>query len=223
MKKYLFLTVLIFLTPCTTPAQLDIPYYKQTGPSCTQSQMLMTIKYFYPDKQITLEDLDKRTGRQPKQWTWFSQAMPVLAEERLDAHYYSLTPYQKLTPEFINKYYGDDGPLINSVTNWESLRNSIEFLKTSNRYQHKKLDWAEIEKAFQNKNVILMIIDYKVLINTPGPCAGHGVTITNIDKTHVTFHNSALGPNQVAEKEQFIKAWNAPCADNDVIIIKGRL
>ena len=68
-----------------------------------------------------------------------------------------------------------------------------------------------------------MIIDYRVLINESGPCAGHGVTITNIDKTLVTFHNSALDPNQVAEKEQFIKAWNAPCADNDVIIIKGKL
>lgn len=156
------------------------------------------------------------------QWTWFSQALPVLVEEGLDAYYYSLTPYQNLTPTFINEFYGDDGPLINGVTNWESLTKSIEYLNQNpNRYQETKLDWSEIEQAFQNKFVILMIVDYNVLINKQGSYAGHGVTITDINQTHVTFHNSNQGPNQIAEKQQFQKAWNAPGTDNDVIIIKG--
>ena len=223
MKKCVLFIAIILSISCTISAQIDIPFHKQTGPSCVQSQMLMAIKYFFPEKQINQEDLDKKTGRQPKQWTRFAQAVPVLIQEGLDVYYYSLAPYQNFSPEYINEYYGDNGPLINSVTNWKSLKNSIDFLKTSNRYQHKKLNWAEIEKAFKNKYVILMIIDYNVLNNRSGSYAGHGVTITDISQTHITFHNSALGPNQAAEKERFIKAWNAPGTDNDVIIIKGKL
>lgn len=222
MKKWLILPILFFLVACTT--QLDIPYHQQQGPSCVQSQMLMAIKYYYPDSQLTQADLDQRTGRNPNQWTWFSQAMPVLIEENLDAYYYSLTPYEDLNEETVNQIYGSDGPFINSVTNWQALENSIEFLNNNpDRYQKIKLSWQEVEEAFQNKYVILMIIDYNVLTIGLSTYAGHGVTITNINQTHVTFHNSALGPNQIAEKQKFIEAWNAPGTDNDIIVIKGKL
>jgi len=223
MKKWLILLTLLLIS-CTAATQLDIPYQKQQGPSCVQSQMLMAIKYYYPESTLTQADLDQRTGRNPDQWTWFSQAMPVLIEENLDAYYYSLTPYEDLNPETVNQIYGDDGPFINSVTNWPALKSSIEFLNQNpERYQKAKLSWQEVEEAFKNKYIILMIIDYNVLTMGLSTYAGHGVTITNINQTHVTFHNSDLGPNQVAEKQRFIDAWNAPGTDNDVIIIKGKL
>ena len=76
---------------------------------------------------------------------------------------------------------------------------------------------------FKKDYVILMIIDINVLNAVEGGYAGHGVTITKIDKTHVVFHNSILGPNQVATKERFLEAWNAPGTDNDAIIVKGKL
>ncbi len=150
--------------------------------------------------------------------------MPTLIEEGLDAYYYSLTPYENLTPETVNQIYGDDGPFIQSVTNWPALENSIEFLNNNpDRYQKTKLSWAEVEQAFSQGHVLLMIIDYNVLTSGAKIYAGHGVTITNINQTHVTFHNSDLGPNQIAEKSKFIEAWNAPGTDNDIIIIKGKL
>jgi len=226
MKKAVILFCVLFLTACAvSQTELDIPYHKQTGPSCVQSQMLMAIRYYYPERQITQAELDERTGRESGQWTWFSQAMPVLEEEGLNAYYYSLTPYENLTPDFINQYYGEDGPLINSVTNWESLEKSIEFLKNNpNRYSHKKLEWLEIENFFKNRYVILMIIDYNTLTGQPEKSyAGHGVIITKINETHVVFHNSDLGPNQAAGKDKFIEAWNAPGTDNDAIIVKGKL
>ena len=70
---------------------------------------------------------------------------------------------------------------------------------------------------------MLMIIDYNVIRGAKGSYAGHGVTITNINQTHVLYHNSNLGPNQAALKEDFIAAWNAKGTDNDVIVVKGRL
>lgn len=226
MKKTLILiTAFIFLLACSSQTEpLNIPFYKQQGPSCVQAQMRMALKYYYPEQEYTQTTLDQLTKRQNNQWTWFSQAIPVLVNEGLDAYYYSKTPYENLTPEFVNQFYGEDGPFINSVTNWPALEESIEFLKTSDRYQNKKLDWQEVEKSFQKGHVILMIIDHNVLIGQPEkPYAGHGITITYINQTHVVFHNSQGNPSQTAEKSQFQKAWNAKGTDNDVIIIKGKL
>lgn len=227
MKKLLLLTALIFLIACAVPEkQLDIPYHRQEGPSCVQSQMAMAIMYHYPERQITQAELDERTGRGPEQWTWFSQAMPVLIEEGLDAYYYSLSPYDNLNEETIIDVYGpEDGELIKSVTNWEALEKSLEFLRQNpERFESRKLDWSEVEEFFNQGDVILMIIDYNVLVGYPErPYSGHGITITKINATHVVFHNSALGPNQAALKEDFIRAWDAPGTDNDAIIIKGKL
>lgn len=227
MKKWLILSLLLFLAACAvTEKQLDIPYHRQEGPSCVQSQMAMAIKYYYPDNTITQAELDERTGRGPEQWTWFSQALPVLVEERLDAYYYSLSSYETLNENTIMELYGpEDGALINSVTNWEALEKSIEYLKNNpERFEARKLDWSEVEEFFEHGDVILMIIDYNVLVGHPElSYSGHGITITKINATHVVFHNSALGPNQAALKEDFIRAWDALGTDNDAIIIKGKL
>ncbi|MCK4590022.1 MAG: hypothetical protein KAT77_06260 [Nanoarchaeota archaeon] len=225
-KKWLILFCLLFLAACSVENQLDIPYHRQEGPSCVQSQMVMAIKYFYPDSTITQAELDQKTGRGPNQWTWFSQAMPVLIEEGLDAYYYSLSPYEELDEISVMEIYGpEDGELIKSVTNWEALENSIEYLRNNpERFEARKLEWSEVEDAFSKGYVMLMIIDYNVLMGHPEkPYAGHGVTITKIDSKNVVFHNSALGPNQAALKEDFIEAWDAPGTDNDAIVIKGKL
>ena len=73
MKKWLILLTLIFLTACSS--QLDIPYHQQEGPSCVQSQMLMAIKYYNPNSELTQQDLDQRTGRQQNQWTWLEKPL----------------------------------------------------------------------------------------------------------------------------------------------------
>ena len=227
-KLAIMLAVLLLITACVPQEQktmkMDIPFVKQKGPSCVPSQVTMALQHYYPEKGYTLQQIDDKIGRKEDKWAWFSQALPVLVEEGLNAYYYSITPYYQLTPEFVLEYYGqDDGELINEVTDWEELEKSINFLKTTNRHKKKKLSWQEIEMAFSNNNIILMIIDYNVLMNTPGRYAGHGVTITQINQTHVLFHNSAKGPNQKATKQDFIKAWDAPGTDNDAIIIRGKI
>lgn len=224
-EKVVILLVLVLVASCATITQhpLDIPYTQQKGPSCVPSQVTMALNYYFAERKYTLEQVDNMIGRTGEKWTWFSQALPVLVQEGLDPHYYSTTPYYQLTPEFVIEYYGsEDGGLINEVTDWPLLMQSIDFLKTSNSYTKKKLAWTSVESAFNKGDVILMIIDYNTVMGNPGLYSGHGVTITYINQTHVLFHNSARGPNQKALKQDFIDAWNAPGTDNDVIIIRGK-
>jgi hypothetical protein len=222
-KELVILLCLMVLTACAINAPLAIPYVKQSGPSCVPSQMTMALQYYFPERDYTLAQIDSMIGREEDKWTWFSQALPILTQEGLDAQYYSTTPYYQLTPEYILEYYGqDDGKLINGVTDWDQLHKSIDFLKTTNKYANLQLPWSEVEKAVNKDTVVLMIIDYNTLMGKPGLYSGHGVTITQITPTHVVFHNSNIGPNQVVEKQKFINAWNAPGTDNDIIIITGK-
>lgn len=224
-KELVILLFLVLATSCAavTRPPLDIPYTRQKGPSCVPSQVTMALNHYYPERQYTLEQVNSMIGRKGEKWTWFSQALPVLVQEGLDPYYYSTTPYYQLSPVFVLEYYGEeDGRLINEVTDWKQLNKSITFLKTTDRYENRKLTWQEVEQAFDRGNVILMIIDYNTVMGTPGLYSGHGVTITHINQTHVLFHNSARGPNQKALKQDFINSWNAPGTDNDVIIIRGK-
>ena len=228
MKRLLIIMLLIFAIGCVPEVkdteQLNIDFYQQKGPSCVPAQVLMALKYYYPEGDYNLEMIDEMIGRKADKWTWFSQALPVLVNEGLDAYYYSMTPYEDLTPEFVIEFYGDeDGEVINRVTDWEELNKSIEYLKTTDSYEFEQLEWEEVENAFFNGNIILMIIDINVAKgNDDLPYAGHGVIITKINETDVVFHNSQGIPNTVITKEKFVEAWNAPGTDNDIILIKGK-
>lgn len=235
-KHVSLVLLLAFLVSCTSQEQiiqpelpvqkqLDIPFTRQAGPSCVPSQVTMVLNYYFPERSYTLEQVDSMIGRKGQYWTWFSQALPILVSEGLDAHYYSTTPYFELNPEFVLRYYGQqDGSLINSVTDWPELNKSIEYLKQyPERYTQTKLLWSEVESAFNDGSVIIMIIDQNTLQHNPGIYSGHGVTITFINETHVKFHNSNSGPNQAALKEDFIAAWNAKGTDNDVILVAGKI
>ena len=214
--------VLLLLLVACSPT---IPYFEQVGPSCVQSQMRIALEYFFPERDYSQDYLDELTGRSSNSWTWFSQAFPVLLNEGLDVYYFSSTPYFMLSPEFVVGYYGKvDGVKINSVTDWVPLYSSIDFLKSSDRFVNEKLSWSDVESFFNQGYLLLMIIDANVVDGKLGRSfAGHGVTITDIDDTSVTYHDSVLGPNKKVGKQSFIDAWNAKGTDNDVLVVRGRI
>ncbi|MFH1316974.1 MAG: hypothetical protein ABII01_05640 [Candidatus Woesearchaeota archaeon] len=224
LKKSLFVLFFIIFG-CSQSTYLDIPYHEQVGPSCVPAQVLMALDYYYPDSNYTLAQIDENVGRKDDKWVWFSQALPVLIDEGLDAYYYSASPYQNLTPEFTIRFYGEeDGTVINQVTDWVEFNRSRDYILASSRFYNKVLDWQTVEDEFRKGSVILMIIDINIADKIEElPYSGHGIIITDIEKDTVTFHDSNGRPNLKIEKSHFIKAWNAPGTDNDVIIIRGRL
>ncbi len=232
MKKISFIfIILILLSACSYQevSEIGIPYYRQTSSAnCMQTQLKMALKYYFPEKDFSFEELDRLTGRTQGKWTWTSQLLPVLLDNGLDAYYYSTTPYKEIKEGgegFILEYYGqEDGRVMIDHTNFDALYSSIEKLEENKKFFNIKLDFSEIEEEFKKGHIIILLIDRKVLFNRQGTFLGHGVTITSINKTHVSIHDSGSGgPNLAVEKEQLIKAWNAPGTDNDAIIIKGKI
>ncbi|MBW2966791.1 hypothetical protein KY342_06840 [Candidatus Woesearchaeota archaeon] len=234
MKKIIFIILLILVAACSYKeetievSKLEIPFYRQSSSgNCMQTQVKMALKYYYPEKDFSFEELDKLSGRTPGKWTWTSQLLPVLIDNNLDAYYYSTTPYNEIKQrgeEFILEYYGQrDGQVMIDHTNFESLYSSIDKLNNNKKFFQEKLDFSEIENEFKKGHIIILIIDKNVLFNRQGSYAGHGITITSINQTHISIHDSSGTQNLLTTKEQLIKAWNAPGTDNDAIIIKGKI
>ena len=146
--------------------------------------------------------------------------------EGLDAYYYSTTPYTDILEkgeDLMISYYGDqDGRIMIEHTDFAALYSSIRSLNSSGRYFDEKLDFDIIEQEFKKGSMIMMLIDSNALIRRE-PYSGHFVTITEIAKDNVIFHDTSGTPNRVVSKEDFLRAWNANGTDNDVIIIKGKL
>lgn len=218
-KIILFFFVMILLTSCTSINSNKIPFVKQKGTSCMQAQMTMVLNYY--GNNYTLEDMEKISKRKQGKWTWTSQVFQILDKQGLDVEYYSTTPYFKINKSNLKEIYGEDANTIESVTDWELFYESIEFLKNNDNYYDKKLSWDKVEEFYKKGYLLIMIIDLNELYGRSG-YGGHGVTITSINETYVTFHNSIGTANQKVEKELFIKAWNANGTDNDIVVVKGK-
>jgi len=106
-------------------------------------------------------------------------------------------------------------------TNFEALNRSIDVLTQTKRYENRKLDFSEAEKSFNQGAMAIMLLDNSKIYGTQN-YAGHFVTITKINQTHVVYHDTGGTPNRAVEKEKFLEAWNAKGTDNDIIIIKGK-
>ena len=57
----------------------EIPYFKQPDNThCFQACLKMVLKYFFPEKEFTFEELDKITDKPKDKWTWSCTALVEL-------------------------------------------------------------------------------------------------------------------------------------------------
>lgn len=226
-RKIALMLFVLVLAGCASQASKEIPFFKQTDSgNCLQTNLKIALKYYYPEKDYSFEELDKATGRTEGKWTWTSQALRFLTDEGLNSYYYSTTPYFDILEkgeDLIIDYYGEtDGNIMIQHTDFDSLYASIYDLGRSDRYENRKLSFHEVETEFEKGNFIIILLDRSIL-QGGSAYTGHFFTITAINSTHVVAHDTAGTPNKVIDKETFIKAWNAPGTDNDIIIIKGKI
>jgi len=102
-----------------------------------------------------------------------------------------------------------------------AINRSIEEMLREGRFENRKLSFDEVEGHVKRGHVTIAMIDLSELYDTGGVYQGHAVTLTYVNETHVLFHNSLGTRNENASRERFIKAWNSPGTDNELIIVRG--
>ncbi len=208
---------------------LKVPFYKNDaeGIQCLQVAMQIVLKY-YLNKEYSLKELDKLTGRKKGFWTWTPQIITVLFDLGLDSIYYSKTPLEPFLKgeSFIREHFGQkdaeemiknsDIPVI-----VESIKKTLDY----SLFQTKDLQIADLEKALDNNQLPMVMIDYNKLILKDEPYSGHFIVLTGYDAENIFYHESGprdIEPNRKISKEDFLRAWEANGTDKDCIIIRGK-
>jgi len=187
--------------------------------------MQSVLKHFL-DKEYSLDELDKLTGRKDGFFTWTSQIVPVLYDLGLNVKYYSRTALDPFLEgeNYIRKHYSDSAEKILKVTDMPIFIDSIKKLKKYNLFEKKILPFENIEKNLLNGYIPMVVINHKTIKGEDG-WLGHFVVITGFDKENIFYHESGPfepTPNKKVSKEMFIKAWNDSSTDNDVVIVYGK-
>jgi len=191
-----------------------------------QVAMQSALKHFL-DKEVSLEELDRLTGRETGLWTWTSRIIPVLHDFGLKVKFYSkldLEPFLQGEP-FIRKQYGKDADKILKFSNLPVVMRAIKRVLRQGLFEKRKLPFAEIESHIEQGRLPLMLIDHNKLVGKEGLYQGHFVIVTGFDSQSIFYHEP--GPknpeaNKKVPKPVFIEAWNASGTDNTVVIVFGK-
>ncbi len=204
------------------------PFYenKGDGNQCMQVAMKSVLKHVL-EKDFSLDDLDKLTGRKNGLWTWTSQVVIVLHDFGLKIKYYSksdLEPFLEGEP-FIRKHFGKDADKILKFTDLPVVLDSFKKLLKYDIFEKRKFTFEEVESHMEQGHIPLMLIDRNKIVGKEGFYQGHFIIVTGFDDQNVFYHES--GPknpeaNKKVLKSTFIDAWNANGTDNDLVIVYGK-
>ena len=206
---------------------IDMPFFKNhDGNQCMQVTMKIVLKHFL-DKDFSLEELDKLTGRKKGFWTWTSQIVPVLYDLGLEVKYYSKTDLEPFLEgeTFIRRHFGKDAEKILKYADLPVVMNSIRKSLKYRLFEKKVLSINDIESHIQDRHVPLVLIDHNKIIGKNDFYQGHFVVVTGFDEENIYYHES--GPNnpqanKKIKKEIFSEAMNSNGTDNDVVIVFGK-
>jgi hypothetical protein len=225
IRNVLFLILLfsscLFLLSCFLHHQapvgaLDIPFYRNSGNRCMQTAMKCVIKY-YLGTDVSLEELDRMTGRSGDEWTMTKQAVPVLYDLGLRVEYYCFSRGNKPPKFYMNAYNFD--------VNLEALAEASR--KADGLTHRRRLSFSEIKGHISQGHAVIMLVDEYVLCygeHVPDSYLGHFVIITGVEGESVYYHDSSsyFGAHMKVSKERLIKAWDAEPTYNNAIIVYGK-
>ena len=203
----------------------EIPYFKQSdNTQCFQACLKMVLKYFFPEKDFTFEELDKISHKLKDKWTWFCAALPEIKKMNLKIKQYSTFDYNifvKKGVDYIRETYDEEAAetIIEMSDIDYEIENTKKYLKEQ-IFEFKESSFEDVEKWFKENYVIILLINAKIINNLPG-YGGHFVVLTGFDKDNVFVHDPSIkhgSPNRKAEKDLFVKAWKN--SKNNVVLIK---
>jgi hypothetical protein len=206
---------------------LNIPFYKnnENGNQCLQVGMQTAIKYFL-NKDYSLSELDKMSGRRDNLWTWTSQIVVPMYELGLNLKYYAGTNFRLFQSiDYIKKHFKNDANIVLAHTDMPVLIDSINKLEKYDLFELKNLKIDEIITHIDQNHLILVTLDNSKLYKNNKPFEGHMIVLTGYDKSCFYYHESGPEnpkPNSKVTFENFTIASDLNGKDEDIVIVFGK-
>lgn len=211
---------------------LEIPFKIAYGDSnaCYPAAMQSVLAYFYPDKEYSLESLDKLMKRSKNKWTFTTQVAAALYEEGLELKYYSddslsVTESREALLKFFKDVHRGDWEKYLKLVDIDSVVESTQKCMKYGIFEKRILKSEEIEKFITKGFAVMVLIDHAVLMQKNVGYTGHFVVLTGFDDQnfyyHENFEANAMA-NKSATKERFLDAWNQQKTGRDTVVVFGK-
>ena len=205
---------------------LKVPFVKNPNGQCMQANMLMALRYFFPDKKFSFAQINKKMRRKREKWTFPAQAAVVLRDFGLKTTAYSSKDIPIKREKIITCFKRAFGKDYNTVIKNIDL-DTVEYFrkraKKERAFEVRKSSMKDFKEYLKKGYIIVPCLDSNILHNKKGPFEGHFVTVVNMDKNNVWIHDPNDGPDIRHSSELFNKAYTIRAIDDDVLIVFGKL
>jgi hypothetical protein len=210
-----------------TPNYLDypVPFYANTpdGTHCFQAAFKMVLKYYWPDKNYSWEQLDSITAKKPDLWGWPGAGLCWLVEQGFTVKSIQLFDYERFVKEghqYLRQTYGNE--VADAQLKYSDFKNEIsrgtQFLDEV-PYEIRRPTIDEIKSYLELGFLVIANINSRVLAKKEG-YVGHFVVIKGYDDEGLILHDPGLEPKQNihTDLDVFSAAWGYPNEDTRNII-----
>lgn len=201
-----------------------IPIVKSPGGQCGQTCMVTALKYYFPDKDFSIDQMNKLMRRKNGKWTFPYQNAAVLDELGLKVKSFSSINVPTDREEMITSFkeaFGKDYDEIMESIDLDNCEYFIKIAKEKGIFEVRKHSIDDIQKYVDQNFVVIICVDSNILYRRKGAFIGHFVIIVGIDGQNVWIND----PNQglvCYSRELFEKAYTVPEIDDDILVIFGK-
>lgn len=206
---------------------LDIPFVKNPGNQCGQACVLMILKYFYPEKKINFDNINKVIKFKPNKFTFPHQLAIALNHFGVKAKAFSKEDCHtgKRGIENFKKWFGKDfDEVFNQWVDYPVYEWTVRKAKKNGWFKIKSTPFTEIEKLFRKGYLVIGVADWNYLHGVKNkPYHGLSFVATGFDKKYAYINNPDEGKNLKYLKKLLKEAYNHPAISDDICVVYGKI
>jgi ABC-type bacteriocin/lantibiotic exporter with double-glycine peptidase domain len=204
--------------------KLHIPFIKSRGLECGQACVSMIIKYFYPNKKIDIDKMNKIIHHKKGKYTFTIQLSILLDHYKIKSECYSYDPLETLeeNPNLFKDYFGKDYDKVKKYLDEDTFNWMVKEGRKKKLFKKRRTSFKQIIGFLEKGYPTIFPIDWNTLENKKGAYQGHLVILSGVDNDNVFIHDSDYQPFMKYNKSQVEKAYKHPAITEEVVVAYGK-
>jgi len=196
---------------------LKVPFFANASDNthCFQAAIKMVLKYFWPQREFSFEELDKITAKVEGMWTWQMAGLLWLQENGFEVRDIEVFDFERFIEEkekYLLEFFGEEAGLEQIQHSY--LPNEFEYARRFVKeieIERRLPDFSDIRNLMNKGYLVVCLVNAKKLDRKDG-YVGHFVLIKGYDDKNLIIHDPGLPPieNRTVSGESFEKAWADP-------------
>jgi hypothetical protein len=192
-----------------------VPFFHDTidDTYCYQIVLKMILKYYFPERDYSLDDLVKLTGKKEGMYTWPQYSYITMSELGFEVKVIDAFNYDEFIQhgvKYLEKEYGKE--IAEEQDKHSDLKYEVENIKKLRNLIHKETripELDDIKDLLSNNYLIVCLVDNRKLVGHGG---SHSVLIIGFESNQLVLHSPGHPKGEYCKYgfDIFNKAWASP-------------